>query len=343
MQALRTQKTKQRHNTRVKISVNQYSFLQLACLTYSMPVKQITVGLELEMTRAGSFINNVAADKFGRRSDSSILDQNGNKLPRNAGQLELVTPILTADCDVSPNGDKCRFDTGLVENTVADLCRCADQVNSSCGFHVHLGRPNGETSTWNPRRLPNTAGGPASEWKPGHVRTWLIIGLGLEDQLFNVVPSSRRQVRHCRPIREIYSTDKLQAYYPLCNLASRKYNNPERYCWLNLVETCRKADPSEERVGYGSSTPYGTAEIRMLGETRDPAYAATWTRLWVKIAAAIAYLPAESAIMRCVYTNWLQPELQKLRQQRDYHENHVAPSCRSVLNSHTGPTITEEE
>lgn len=296
--------------------------------------KPITVGLELEMTKLSVAAATIFEQRgFGRRSDRSILDKSGNHLPMSGpgAGVELVTPILTVDTSLSPDGDSDEFDFSGIRPVIKDLCSCAASVNSSCGVHVHVGRPNGETTEWNPRRIPNQPGGPMSEWKPGHIRTMLLIGLGLENNVFSIVPESRRQRHHCRRIREIYDSASIQAYYPINNLRPRKHENPQRYCWLNLIETRRPSDPEENRVGYARSKAFGTFEIRALGETSNYEYIEAWVEMWVKIAAAVAYLPAESAALRCLYSGWLQPDIDNLMRLKDKHERTDAVTNRSVL------------
>jgi hypothetical protein len=127
--------------------------LQRRHATYSSPTMKenlISVGLELEMTKISTAAN-MAFDQhnFGRRTDASICDNAGNPLPRhgpNVG-IEIVTPILEASVELSPNGDADKFGFDKIRPVIKDLTACAASVNSSCGLHVHLGRPNGEKST----------------------------------------------------------------------------------------------------------------------------------------------------------------------------------------------------
>lgn len=295
--------------------------------------KIITAGLELEMTVPKPAVHSIAeANGFGFRTDASICDNFGRRLPKTGpgAGVELVTPIIETPCAVV-NGGSCTFDFTAIDHAVDALCSTAARVNSTCGVHIHLGRPNGEETTWNPQRLFGVNGGKASEWKPGHIKAWLAVAMNLENRIFDCVPVSRRQSRHCRGIRQTYSSDDLMAYTPLRGLVSRKHDNPQRYCWLNLIETSRPADPNETRIGYARSTPFGTVEIRALGETQDADYVKAWAHLWIKIAAVIAYTPAESAILRCCYTDWLQPDFDALAAIRKKHEEQVAPLVRSVM------------
>lgn len=300
--------------------------------------KIITAGCELECVSLAPGAYRLAeSEGFGRRYDRSIRGMSGEMLPEHGpgAPVELVTPIMEVRTDLSVDGKTRDFDDFSFMGKVHALSQCAGQINSTCGFHIHLGRPNGETTDWNPRRLPGQVGGPASEWKPGHVRTMLLIGLALEDKLFSVVPNSRQHSKHCQRIRAVYTTSDLEAYYPVGTPVPRKQLNDKRYCWLNLIETRRQADPSERRVGYARSKAFGTVEVRMLGETKDAAYLTAWSKLWVKIAAAVAYLPSETAAIHCLYSNFLQPDFDNLSRLKDRHERQVAPTCRLDLRSLT--------
>lgn len=287
--------------------------------------KPLTVGLELECVRASLAFPRLADRRnFGRRTDASILDANGRKLPTHGPTqgVEIVTPILEVTSDLSTeNGiSTFNFDYKDVPGVIADLSACADYVNSSCGVHVHLGKPNGEASEWNPRRMEGISGGQMSEWKPGHVRTWILIGMALEDRLYSVVPETRRRSRHCRRIGEVYGSADIMSYYPVGTPVARKQENSKRYCWLNLIETRRVGDPRETRVGYSRSKAFGTVEIRMLGETSRADYMTAWTKLWIKVAMAVAYLPAESAALYCAYSSYLQQDFDALARCKERHE-----------------------
>ncbi len=262
----------------------------------------ITIGFELEISApAPGWQNIVTANGFGVRQDSSILDDHGAQLPtRGTGAgIELVTPIYELTVTGIDSDSPVISGFEAVINAVTQLCAAATSVNSSCGLHVHLGRPNGERTEWNVNRRPNTPGGPMSEWKTAQVRTWLLIGRLMEQSVFSMVPDSRAHRRHCQPISRAFRSEQLSSYYPLRNLRHRKHDNIERYCWLNLIETSRRGDPLETRVGYARSKPTGTVEIRALGETKDAQYICAWARLWTIIAASVAYLPSDFAIARC--------------------------------------------
>lgn len=288
--------------------------------------KFLTSGLELEMVRTKtSAFDLIDTNTFGSRTDSSIRGKRAE--PTNG--IELVTPIIEVAVDAA--GNDVRLDTSALRKAIHALSDCAAAVNSSCGVHVHAGLPNGESTLWNPQRLPNTPGGPASEWKPQQVRTMLAIGLGLEHKLFSVVPKSRHGNKQCRRISELYPDDAAAAYYPVNGLVPKKYDNPQRYCWLNLIETRRPSDPAEKRVGYARSTALGTIENRMLGETSRADYILAWSELWLTIAAAVASFTPEVAIIKCCHTRWLDSHFLQLAAFRARHDVEDLPTNQSAL------------
>ena len=248
--------------------------------------EKITFGLELEglvaTPASATYIS-----KFTKRFDHSIVRDDGSPLPRTleeGGGFEFITRPLVADVSMSNTGENLTVtypDGG--DTDVMQLCDCVAHVNRSCGVHVHLGRPSRDNFLM-------------SKWEPERVRTMLAIGLMIEDKVFDVVPNSRRNTRHCAVIRSRYSDSDLTAFYPTGNVVARKYDNPKRYCWLNLIETRRVG--TETRPGRGASVSAGTIEIRALGHTRDAAYIWAWTKLWIKVAAYVAYLPSSLAVMR---------------------------------------------
>ena len=187
---------------------------------------------------------------------------------------------------------------GIIE----DLCACAETVSPTCGLHVHLGRPAKIKEGENPPF------GVKSEWSPQHTRTWLSICAMLEEKLFKLVPESRKNSRHCRQITKIFDDNAMSAFYPIGSTVARKYENPQRYCWLNLIETRRRGTSS----GGASGPATGTVEVRMLGNTRRFTYIWHWVQLWVKIAALIAYVPPELAISHCVLSSTLKTDMEGL-------------------------------
>ena len=297
--------------------------------------QSITVGLELECLQVTPECSRIIEKHgFGTRTDSSIKDKFGHDLPKvgRGAAVELVTPIYEVGVKVNqPSIVLFEPQINRVDSIVADLCHCAQQINSTCSTHVHLGLPNGERTDWNPRRLRGIDGGPASTWKPGQVRTMLMLGLCLEEKLYSCVPLTRKQSWYSKSIKNVYSDEDIQAYYPTGVLKAKKPDNPKRYCWLNLIETRRPADPLEDRIGYVRSKAFGTIEIRMMGETTNVDYIQTWVRLWLKIAAAVAYLPAEVCAIKCLHSSWLNPDFAALSEFKNTHERLVAPTCRSVL------------
>ena len=259
----------------------------------------ITLGLEIEAVRISEDATGIFQRRgFDRHFDRTILADNGGQLPRaleDGGGSELVTPPYTVGLTMTQDGNRLAIDYRDTMAAVEDLCAATAHVNTSCGLHLHLGRPH-------------SSGG--SRWDPERVRTMLCIGLMLEERLFKVVPSSRVSNRYCAKIRSLFQEDDLRSFYPTGTVAPRKYNNPKRYCWLNLIETRRVGtDPTPSRAA-GPAT--GTVEVRLLGNVRRFAYIWAWTQLWTKIGAYVAYLPSSLAIMHCTAGGSLEPEFANL-------------------------------
>lgn len=276
-----------------------------------MPVdKTITLGAELELVKlAPESARLMAEHQFVQHYDRTIRGRNGEELPRSieaGGGCELVTGVLTVPVRMSDTGDGYTADFGVAHPVLRDLCACAAEVNESCGFHLHLGRPS-------------EAG---SVWKPNHVRTMLFIARFLEETLYDLCPSSRRGNQYCKSIAQDYAICDFASFYPVGVVRPRKYDNPKRYCWLNLIETRRQGT---ERSG-ASGPALGTIEIRMMGNVRRHRYVQAWAELWVKVAAYVAYLEPSLAISRCCYGGSLEAELSKVREVKN-DKSVVVPSA----------------
>lgn len=263
-----------------------------------MPVeKSITLGAELELVKLSPESTRLMAEhRFVQHYDRTIRGRNGEELPRTieaGGGCELVTGVLTVPVRMTDNGDGYTADFGATHVVLRDLCACAEEVNGSCGLHLHLGRPAESGSVW----------------KPSHVRTMLVIARFLEETLYDLCPSSRRDNQYCKPIAQDYSARDFASFYPVGVVRPRKYDNPKRYCWLNLIETRRQGT---ERSG-AAGPALGTIEIRMLGNVRRHRYVQAWAELWVKLAAYVAYLEPSLAISHCCYGGSLEAELSKVR------------------------------
>jgi hypothetical protein len=191
------------------------------------------------------------------------------------------------------------IDYGGAESLVKDLCSCAVEINKSCGIHVHLGRP--DLGGGNPNK---------SFWEPERVRTFLIIGHLLEEKLFGLCPASRRDNQYCKKIAESYQDGRdFKQFYPVGQVQARKYENPKRYCWLNLIETRRVGT---DAPGRAAGPGLGTIEVRMLGNVRRFEYIWAWVQLWVKIGAYVAYLPSSLAISHCCFSGSLAGDFQRV-------------------------------
>jgi hypothetical protein len=287
---------------------------------------QLTFGLELEGLGSTSLCEAIIRDNgFGHRRDRSILDSQGRET--GLGR-EVITPIHTINFQ---SGEDVTFEHSdpSIDRVISALSQSVVAVNSSCGYHIHIGQPNGERSDWNPNRNYGVDGGPASEWKPQQIRTALLVGQILEEHIYSLVPESRKSCGYCQRIGEVYDHSSLVHFYPVGKVHPRKFNNKKRYCWMNLIETSRKADPEETRIGFARSKPYGTVEIRLLGETKDPEYLRLWSMYWLRIMALISVNPPELAISRILHSKALADISAKLRGAKNHHEATVAPNVKS--------------
>jgi hypothetical protein len=251
---------------------------------------KITVGLEFEAAELVSNIDAVCAQHgYHKHMDGTIASVDGAVL-RNPG--EVITPPFEAILGVTsseigaPRVPSVTFsDVEAIKAKIRTLSLCATKVNKTCGLHVHVGCPQGR--------------GNKSHWTDEQIRTWLLVGLALEDRLYDVVPASRGNNRFCKKIKEIYSEEELASWNPLGEISPRKWENTKRYCWLNLIETRRNGsgpryNSSGTPLGSGEAT--GTVEIRLLGNVKRSEYIFVWTKFWAKIAGMIAYLPSSLAI-----------------------------------------------
>jgi len=260
----------------------------------------ISFGLELECVRlhplAGQIIEQMS---FGHHLDHSIKGDNGETLPRSwpgAGH-EIVTKPTNIAVSMGSDGARMQMEFEPVRNLIFQLASCSEHVNRSCGVHLHLGKPKGSTTV--------------SRWSPDEVRTMLIIGQILEQRLTSMVHPSRLNNDTCELISKRYTKNDLGQFYPMGRVDPNKYTNRKRYCWLNLIETARQGTRSDN--GYGSSPATGTIEIRFLGETDCPSYIFMWTRLWLKIAALVAYVPSTLAIAQVCYSDLLEQDFFALK------------------------------
>lgn len=268
---------------------------------------ELTFGLELEVVKltdeAAELINRHG---FQRRYDRTIRGHRNEELPDSidcGGGCEVITKPIAVGIKCNQDGNHMQIDYRGADQIVRDLCKCAKEVNTSCGLHVHLGRPvsSAELGPFGVR---------PSKWEPERVRAMLAVATMIEPKLFDVCPDSRKNNRYCLPIARSYPEKDLTSYYPVGEVVARKYDNQKRYCWLNLIETQRKG--SDPRVGRGAGPATGTIEIRMMGNVRRFNYIWAWTQLWLKIAAYVAYVPSSLALMHCVIGDSLKTEFELL-------------------------------
>lgn len=271
----------------------------------------ITVGFEQE---AATLSRNAVAiarrRNFVLTRDRTVTLADGS--PIQGYGHEVIAPFTKVRVSCGQDGANFAADFTEVEALIADVMGCCGEVNVSCGFHVHLGRPRDEDADLR------------SKWDPEKTRTWLALGMALEERAFAACPASRRQSRHCCSLRDPekgFQDADLQSYYPVDEGKPWKYDNKKRYCWLNLTETRRKtADVPMDVFRNTREGTVSTVEVRTLGNTKRVAYALAWTKLWVKVAAYVAYLPASLSLLRCGYSTALDEDFAQLRALRDQPE-----------------------
>ena len=261
----------------------------------------ITVGVEVECVRTFPAITQIAQHfNFERHLDHSIRGDAGETLPRTGAGAgtEIVTRPILVPIVMNGDGNALTANCASLDAQIRAITQCMAHVNSSCGIHIHLGRPS--------RGNPNQ-----SDWGPDRVRTMLVVGHILEERLMGVVHSSRRNNHHCERIGTRYSKADMGQFYPVGRVDPIKYNNTKRYCWLNLIETVRTGNRTEP--GHGGSPSPGTVEIRLLGETMDYEYIRAWTSYWVKVAALVAYAPSSLAVAHCCLSSTLEADFLALK------------------------------
>ena len=218
-----------------------------------MPNVALTYGCELEVVKlspnAGSIIQ---ANNFDQHHDASIQ-------PSSEASEIISRP---APLTFNPESAKCSFDLRVLEN----LSKCAEKVNKTCGFHLHVKPQHGN-------------------WTPEQSSTFLTACILIEEQIFTLVPNSRRSNRFCLRIANAFKGEELENTDFLGQVSSRKYSNDKRYCWLNLTETKRPGG-------------HGTIEIRLLGSVKRISYIEAWCSLWFIIAGTILAYDSGTAIRR---------------------------------------------
>lgn len=158
---------------------------------------------------------------------------------------------VSVGSDGSVNGDGVEYKVNkkLVNNIEANLkalrALCENEairVDSTCGFHVHIGVPGRN--------------------KRAHIWAGWFITLGrlIESEAMRAVPDSRKRSQHCKLLS---SDERINVSILNKEYEQNKYSNGDRYFWVNVVEMFR---------------PRGlrTVEIRLLGETHRYDYCLAW-------------------------------------------------------------------
>ena len=159
---------------------------------------------------------------------------------------EYVTGVLVGDSGLSMLKKVC--------DTVQENC----EINSQCGIHVHIGGANFT------RRFTIMA---------------VHLGLMLQDEIFEMMPPSRKTNTYCKPIPSNHKEMNFNNYkehladliYSSCTL-DKNYNKKtrlgrypsKRYSWLNMV-------------GYSQANGHNTIEFRNHGASMNYDKIRNWT------------------------------------------------------------------
>jgi hypothetical protein len=227
---------------------------------------------------------------------------------------EIITKPLAVKMNVSNESGVNFIDDVTVRGVIDKLCACAEEANKTCGLHVHLGQP---ASASNPR----------SKWTDAQVRTFFLIGLHLEDRLYNLCPASRYASQHAVPLKQRYTTSDVCKPNIVGEVSSNKYSNQKRYAWLNLIETVREGTTNTPNMAQ--SRALGTIEVRMLGNTSRAPYVWSWVRFWLKVAAYVSHFPTEQAFLKIVHGKELQEDLDYIKEIKEEPRNRrlLPPVC----------------
>lgn len=164
--------------------------------------------------------------------------------------------------DGSVNGEKLEYKVELpyVTNIEASMAVLGNlmrlkrlKIDSSCGFHIHIGLKN------YPKSFPGFQGLWAS---------WcVVLAKEVENAVFDCVPESRKVNRNCKKWLGIYIPQGVvkQPY------RSSKYDNQHRYHWVNITEMFRPGGLK-------------TVEIRLMGDTNDYLVLLSWMATFLSFA-----------------------------------------------------------
>jgi hypothetical protein len=270
--------------------------------------KVITVGFEQEtvsITRNARLVCN--SNRFILTRDKTVKNDDGTPIGSGdtEGGHEIIAPFVRVHVKCGQDGSNFEADTSELERVLTTITSCCERVNTSCGFHVHYGRPRSDDD-------------PRSRWDPEKVRTWLALGLSVEDAIFTACHESRLSSNHCRKLRSLYPPRDIASYYPVEEGKAWKYDNKKRYAWLNLTETRRNApDVPVDIFRNTASGSTGTVEIRALGNTKSVPYMLAWATMWLKVATCVAYVPSSLTILRYAHGGLLMEDLNRIISLRD--------------------------
>jgi len=172
-----------------------------------------------------------------------------------ASKASVITPDgVDRGSDGSVNGEGVEYRTKISEvfdprNSIKKLGDLLSlkrlEVNSSCGFHVHVGLAS----------YPKSYTGYPGLWASWNV----VLAKEIENDIFAIVPESRRENNTCKK----WSGVNLPHGIIKQRYGNSKYDGPQRYYWVNVTEIFRKGGIK-------------TVEIRLMGDTKNYAFLVGW-------------------------------------------------------------------
>lgn len=236
-----------------------------------------SVGWELEANRAAV----ITPPAIDRGRDSSVRDE--------GVEYRLKAPYFLD-----------AWDSMNQLSLLTSLRRMA--VDTSCGFHVHLGLQN----------YPKSYTGLPSLWA-----SWcVVLAKEIEDYCFRAVPASRDDNATCKRWKGVSVASGIikQRYN------RSKYDNPHRYYWLNVTEMFR-----EQGIR--------TVEIRLLGNTARFDYIVAWIGLCLHIGHAAYRLISDPSLLPIEVENIrvIAHDVERIRDLKKQHADEVWRILHQVL------------
>jgi len=138
--------------------------------------------------------------------------------PESSSRLAQVARFACTDGSLPYGGAEIKLvqDASKITNIAADTAQRAGlagaKVNRSCGFHVHMGLPNGIMSGLDRRNDAN--------WSTSNARNRLWgLAMHFQEYFFDIVPKTRRTNSYCSQLTS--STNSLFSHYSWLSVSGR--------------------------------------------------------------------------------------------------------------------------